>query len=181
MGTVKIVHPLDGSDDFNHGVVSVQWDVGEEGDVKQYRMGYDGAFDVLVDRRPYVGDALAWCFSSWNPASDIRSELTRQSGCAVMFPEVAEDGSKSVKRVACSPDVAGVAALGFVVDFDQRSLSFFSVIWRRSDAGAPLLDARRLSLLRICTHCKCKPLVWVVGSLRAVLMHCRSALMYVYI
>jgi len=133
IGTVKVV---------SGKTVSVLWDRSEDGDAKQYRMGYGDAFDLQVERRPCASDALAWSFSSLNPASGkaISSCAHRMSNarCAVMFPEVTEDGSKSIKRVACSPDVAGVAALGFVVDFDQRTLSFF--LNRKLLAECPLLQ-----------------------------------------
>ena len=153
IGTVKVVYVEGNADNFNPGVVSVLWDRSEDGETKPYRMGYDDAFDLQVERRPCASDSLAWSFSSLNPASGKAispcAHRTSNARCAVMFPEVTEDGRKSIKRVACSPDVAGVAALGFVVDFDQRTLSFFLVIWK-SGAGIPLLvPAARVLALRM--------------------------------
>jgi len=97
-------------------------------------------------------DALAWRFSSWNPASG-------DGRFAVLFPQGAEESSE-VCTVACdAPDETGVATLGFVVDFEKRMLSFFLVNFFLSMQRIPCFC--RVCACKVNANCWCA----VVGCL----------------
>ena len=159
IGTVKAVNPPDGPE----GTVCVHWDDPFDNTAGEgmYCMGHRGRYDLEVIMRPRAKtDALVWGFSS----CCYRAGPAR---CDVMWPvATTKVGDEFVRRVACEPPEAGSnAALGFVVDFEARTLSFFLVSCRCSEA----FDAQ---MPRAPTHTHTHTFILPRGSVRCDILSC---------